>query len=54
MQFLQQDQARAALGRLGDAGLDHRQVGIRIAVVALLDQATGRVVFFMAGAAPWM
>jgi hypothetical protein len=37
-EFLQQYQAGAASGCLGHARLDHGQVGLGIAVVALLDQ----------------
>lgn len=42
VQFLQQYQARAAAGGLGHAFLDHRQVGVGIAVVLFLDQGDGQ------------
>jgi hypothetical protein len=43
VQFLQQHEPGALRGGFGHAGFDHRQVGGGIAVVALLDSATGRV-----------
>ena len=42
VQLLQQYQPRAGFRRIGDAGLDHRQVRFGIAVVGFLDQGDGQ------------
>ena len=52
VQFLQQHQLRAALGRFGDVRFDDREIGVGAAVVALLDQGDGQGGLLHVDAAP--